>query len=186
MISYICMVNNHKFMKYSLIALLSIIVCGCTMQSNSTPEFRTVTLEDCDIPLMVSENGLILPSLDNFRDTTVIENGDTLTYPIADTVFTTYLCFDNDSVRLKSLIPMSDCAISLWGFSAYDEGHLEFSGKEDKYYIYSGSYKQWHKGTIEDLEKVGFVYYPDPYRKDSFWMTPKEFREYCRSFSERL
>lgn len=185
-IRYICIGKYLRFMKYDIIALLSIIICGCTTQSNSNPEYRTVNLEDCDIQLMVSENELILPSFDNFRDTTVIENGDTLTFPIADTVFTTYLCFDNDSVRLKSLTPMSKCAIALWGFSAYDAGYFEFSGKEDNYYIYSGSYNQWHKGTVEDLDKVGIVYHPDPYRKDSFWMTSEEFKEYCKAFITKV
>lgn len=166
----------------------SIILSGCGVDKSqpAIDDSYTAQLEDNNITIKVIQDGLILPTLCNFRDTMIIEDNDTLQYPIANDEFVTYLCFDKDSIRLKSLTRMSHIGISLWGSEDYDEGHLEFSKKEGDYYIYSGSYNQWNVKTLNGLEKVGVVYFPDPYRKDCFWMTPDELAKYCPTFIKRL
>lgn len=166
----------------------SIILTGCGLHKSQSDVVGSYTahLEDNDIPVIVIEDGLILPTLCNFRDTTIIENNDTLQYPIADDEFVTYLCFDTDSIRLKSLTPMFDCCIALWGSEGCESGYMTYSKLEGIYYVYSGSYNQWNAKTLDGLEKIGVVYFPDPYRKDCFWMTPEELTKYCPMFIKRL
>ena len=169
------------YIAVSILLFFSSIIlssCGVDKSKSAIDESYTAHLEDNNITVKVIEDGIILPTLCNFRDTTIIENNDTLKYPIADDEFVTYLCFDTDSIRLKSLTPMSNCGISLWGSEGCEEGYMTYSTKEGKYYIYSGSYNQWNVKTLDGLEKVGVVYFPDPYRKDCFWMTPDELAKY--------
>lgn len=173
-------------MKWFISTLFIFLVICCTSNVEYNSQYSTVKLEDCGITIKVSDTRLILPTLCNYRDTVEIQNKDTLQFPIADTEYVTLLCFDRDSVRLKSLTPMSECVISLWGSETYDEGCLTFTNKEGDYYIYSGNYNQWHRETINCLERVGFVYFPDPYRNDCFWMNSEEFKKYCKSFIDKL
>lgn len=172
-----------KLLFFSSIILSS---CGVDKSQSSLDDSYTAQLEDNNITIKVIEDGLILPTLCNFRDTIIIENNDTIQYPIADDEFVTYLCFDKDSIRLKSLTQMSRCGIALWGSEGCEEGYMTYSKKEENYFIYSGSYNQWNVKTLDGLEKVGVVYFPDPYRKDCLWMTPDELAKYCPTFIKRL
>lgn len=177
------------YIPFSIVLFFSSIIlssCGVDKTQSTTVDSYLVHIEDDNISIKVIEDGLILPTLCNFRDTIIIENNDTIQYPIADDEFVTFLCFDKDSIRLKSLTPMSSCCIALWGSEGCEEGYMKYSTKEGKYYIYSGSYNQWNVKTLDGLEKVGVVYFPDPYRKDCFWMTPDELAKYCPTFIKRL
>lgn len=169
-----------------VLSLIAILGCSSDKTHSALVDSLTARIEDNNIPIKVVEDGLILPSLCNFRDTTIIENDDTLKYGIADTVFVTFLNFDKDSIRLRSLTPMSDCCIALWGLEGCEEGYMTYSTMEGNYYIYSGSYNQWREKNLDGLERVGVVYFPDPYRKDCFWMTPDELAKYCPTFIKRL
>lgn len=177
------------YIAISILLFFSSIIlssCGVDKPQSTTVDSYLVHIEDNNIPIKVIEDGLILPTLCNFRDTIIIENNDTIQYPIADDEFVTYLCFDKDSIRLKSLTPMSECCIALWGSEGCESGYMSYSTKKGKYYIYSGSYNQWNVKTLNGLERVGVVYFPYPYRKDCFMMTPDELAKYCPTFIKRL